>query len=62
MYLSSLLQTHEDFKESRVHAFVSDLTADDLCKEIMPSSVDIVTMVSEILNGSYKSITYNVYS
>ncbi|GAU47959.1 hypothetical protein TSUD_06930 [Trifolium subterraneum] len=35
---------HEDFKESHVHAFVSDLTADDLCKEITPSSVDIVTM------------------
>lgn len=53
MNLFSFLQTHEDFKESHVSAFVSDLTADDLCKEILPSSVDIVTMVSEILNGSY---------
>lgn len=39
-----LVKAHEDFKESQVHAFVSDLTADDLCKEISPSSVDIVTM------------------
>ncbi|GAU47956.1 hypothetical protein TSUD_06900 [Trifolium subterraneum] len=39
-----LVKMHEDFKESHVHAFVSDLTADDLCKEITPSSVDIVTM------------------
>ncbi|KAJ1442826.1 S-adenosyl-L-methionine-dependent methyltransferase [Sesbania bispinosa] len=40
-----LVKMHEDFKESQVHAFVSDLTADDLCKEILPSSVDIVTMI-----------------
>ncbi|XP_004498868.1 uncharacterized protein [Cicer arietinum] len=40
-----LVKMHEDFKESHVHAFVSDLTADDLCKEITPSSVDIVTMI-----------------
>lgn len=53
--LFSLLQTHEDFKESHVSAFVSDLTADDLCKEILPSSVDIVTMVFKILNSSSKS-------
>ncbi|XP_017430876.1 uncharacterized protein LOC108338485 isoform X1 [Vigna angularis] len=40
-----LVKTHEDYKESHVIAFVSDLTADDLCKEILPSSVDIVTMI-----------------
>ncbi|KAK7321582.1 hypothetical protein VNO77_32378 [Canavalia gladiata] len=40
-----LVKTHEDYKESHVSAFVSDLTADDLCKEIHPSSVDIVTMI-----------------
>ncbi|XP_054819910.1 tRNA N(3)-methylcytidine methyltransferase trm141-like isoform X2 [Prosopis cineraria] len=40
-----LVKTHKDFEESRVSAFVSDLTADDLCKHISPSSVDIVTMV-----------------
>ncbi|KAF7817368.1 S-adenosyl-L-methionine-dependent methyltransferase [Senna tora] len=40
-----LVKTHKDFEESRVSAFVSDLTADDLCKKISPSSVDIVTMI-----------------
>uniref|UniRef100_K7MNF0 Methyltransferase type 12 domain-containing protein n=1 Tax=Glycine max TaxID=3847 RepID=K7MNF0_SOYBN len=40
-----LVKSHEDFKESHVSAFVSDLTADDLCNEILPSSVDIVTMI-----------------
>ncbi|KAE9599818.1 putative tRNA(Thr) (cytosine(32)-N(3))-methyltransferase [Lupinus albus] len=40
-----LVKTHKDFNESHVNAFVSDLTVDDLCKEILPSSVDIVTMI-----------------
>ncbi|KAF7830448.1 Methyltransferase-like protein 6 [Senna tora] len=39
-----LVKMHKGFKESCVSVFVSDLTADDLCKEISPSSVDIVTM------------------
>jgi hypothetical protein len=51
---------HEDFKESHVHAFVADLTADDLCKEIIPSSVDIVTMVSEILCDRYIAYVYSL--
>lgn len=42
-----MLQTHKDYTESRVNAFVCDLTSDDLTKEIPPSSVDIVTMVFE---------------
>ncbi|XP_028790989.1 uncharacterized protein LOC114746874 isoform X1 [Neltuma alba] len=40
-----LVKTHKEFEGSRVSAFVSDLTADDLCKQISPSSVDIVTMI-----------------
>ncbi|KAL2317935.1 hypothetical protein Fmac_031811 [Flemingia macrophylla] len=40
-----LVKTHADFKESHISAFVFDLTADDLCKEIPPCSVDIVTMI-----------------
>ena len=47
MNLTFLLQAHKDFKESHIKAFVFDLTVDDLCKEISPFSVDIVTMVSE---------------
>ncbi|XP_017430879.1 uncharacterized protein LOC108338485 isoform X4 [Vigna angularis] len=45
MAVAAVAKTHEDYKESHVIAFVSDLTADDLCKEILPSSVDIVTMI-----------------
>ncbi|KAK4274560.1 hypothetical protein QN277_017761 [Acacia crassicarpa] len=40
-----LVKAHKEFEESRVCAFVSDLTSDDLCKQISPSSVDIVTMI-----------------
>lgn len=40
-----LVQTHKDFTATRVNAFTCDLTADDLSKQISPSSVDIVTMI-----------------
>ncbi|VFQ97737.1 unnamed protein product [Cuscuta campestris] len=41
----NLVKTRKDFEETRVNAFVCDLTADDLCQHISPSSVDIVTMI-----------------
>ncbi|KAJ4839922.1 hypothetical protein Tsubulata_040987 [Turnera subulata] len=40
-----LVKNHKDYTESRVNAFVCDLTSDDLTKEVPPSSVDIVTMI-----------------
>ncbi|GMG99126.1 hypothetical protein Nepgr_000966 [Nepenthes gracilis] len=40
-----LVKAHEAFTESRINAFVCDLTSDDLSKQIVPSSVDIVTMI-----------------
>ncbi|KAH7855960.1 hypothetical protein Vadar_031018 [Vaccinium darrowii] len=41
----NLVKAHKDFMETQVNAFVCDLTADDLSKQISPSSVDLVTMV-----------------
>ncbi|CAH9125474.1 unnamed protein product [Cuscuta epithymum] len=41
----NLVKTRKDFEEARINAFVCDLTADDLCQHIAPSSVDIVTMI-----------------
>ncbi|XP_021907622.1 LOW QUALITY PROTEIN: uncharacterized protein LOC110821949 [Carica papaya] len=41
----NLVKTHKDFVETRVNAFVSDLTIDDLSKQISPSSVDIISMI-----------------
>lgn len=40
-----LVKMHKDFTETRVNAFVCDLTAEDLSKQICPASVDIVTMI-----------------
>ncbi|XP_073130985.1 uncharacterized protein [Henckelia pumila] len=40
-----LVKRHRDFTEARVNAFVCDLTIDDLCQHISPSSIDIVTMI-----------------
>lgn len=45
-----LLQSHKDFDDARVNAFVCDPTVDDLIQHISPSSVDVVTMV---LNQSF---------
>ncbi|KAH9327191.1 hypothetical protein KI387_007369, partial [Taxus chinensis] len=41
----NLVKAHKDYKEERVHAFVCDVTVDDLTVEIPPASVDIVTMI-----------------
>ncbi|KAL0311857.1 UNVERIFIED_CONTAM: tRNA N(3)-methylcytidine methyltransferase METTL6 [Sesamum radiatum] len=41
----NLVKMHKDFTEARVNAFVCDLTIDDLCLHVAPSSVDIVTMI-----------------
>ncbi|KAH6783005.1 S-adenosyl-L-methionine-dependent methyltransferases superfamily protein [Perilla frutescens var. hirtella] len=41
----NLVKTHKDFTEAKVNAFVCDLTVDDLCAHVAPSSVDIVTMI-----------------
>lgn len=39
------LQSHADHKETQVNAFVCDVTEEDLCDRLAPSSVDIVTLV-----------------
>ncbi|OMO86528.1 Methyltransferase type 12 [Corchorus olitorius] len=41
----NLVKAHKDFAETRVSAFVCDLTTDDLSKQISPASVDVVTMI-----------------
>ncbi|KAE8649910.1 uncharacterized protein LOC101211005 isoform X2 [Cucumis sativus] len=41
----NLVKTHKDFNESRVAAFVCDLTADDVSNHISPSSIDVVMMI-----------------
>ncbi|KAH7857261.1 hypothetical protein Vadar_010659 [Vaccinium darrowii] len=37
--------SHEDFNEDRVNAFLCDVVNDDLCDTMMPSSIDVVTLI-----------------
>ncbi|XP_052175644.1 uncharacterized protein LOC127790280 isoform X1 [Diospyros lotus] len=40
-----LLTSHVDFNEEQVNAFVCDVVEDDLCDKVMPSSVDVATLI-----------------
>ncbi|KAL5559467.1 hypothetical protein UlMin_035678 [Ulmus minor] len=40
-----LIKAHKEFSDTRVRAFVCDLTVDDLGDHIPPASLDIVTMI-----------------
>ena len=48
------MQSHMDFNEDQVNAFVCDVGNDDLCDRIMPSSIDVITLV----RAGNKLITY----
>ncbi|XP_051151498.1 uncharacterized protein LOC127265642 [Andrographis paniculata] len=58
-----LVKMHKDFSEDRVNAFACDLTADDLCQHVAPSSVDIVTMIfvlSAVSPGKMPKVIQNL--
>ncbi|TYJ38404.1 hypothetical protein E1A91_A05G440900v1 [Gossypium mustelinum] len=38
------IQSHAEFKEDRVNAFLCDVTVDNLLEKINPSSVDVITL------------------
>jgi len=40
-----VLESHVDFNEDRVNAFLCDVVNDDLCDTMMPSSIDAVTLI-----------------
>ncbi|KAF7123172.1 hypothetical protein RHSIM_Rhsim12G0208400 [Rhododendron simsii] len=39
-----LQESHVDFSEDQVNAFLCDVVTDDLCDTMMPSSIDVVTL------------------
>lgn len=39
------MQSHSEFREERVNAFVCNVVDDDLSRNVNPSSVDVVTLV-----------------
>ncbi|XP_048130000.1 uncharacterized methyltransferase C3H7.11-like isoform X2 [Rhodamnia argentea] len=58
-----LLKSHADYKETQVSAFVCDVTEEDLCDRLGPSSVDIVTlifMLSAVLPSEMPKILQNI--
>lgn len=47
------MQSHADFREDHINAFVCDVSSSDLYDIIKPSSIDVVTLVS--VRGKSKS-------
>ncbi|GMP35151.1 hypothetical protein CsSME_00007722 [Camellia sinensis var. sinensis] len=41
----ALVKSHVDFNVDQVNAFVCDVANDDLCDKMMPSSIDVVTLI-----------------
>lgn len=41
------MQSHSNYDVKRVNVFTCDVTNEELCDRILPSSVDLVTLVSE---------------
>ncbi|KAL6972686.1 hypothetical protein U1Q18_026859 [Sarracenia purpurea var. burkii] len=52
-----VLESHVDFNEDQVNAFVCDAVNDDLCDRIMPSSIDVVTLVTSAFYFSEESLS-----
>ncbi|KAF5956960.1 hypothetical protein HYC85_004185 [Camellia sinensis] len=44
-YGKVILESHVDFNVDQVNAFVCDVANDDLCDKMMPSSIDVVTLI-----------------
>ncbi|KAL8043400.1 hypothetical protein ABFX02_09G117500 [Erythranthe guttata] len=41
----TLVKSHSQFYENRINAFICDVVDEDLCGKILPSSVDVVTLI-----------------
>ncbi|KAI3414869.1 Methyltransferase-like protein [Psidium guajava] len=58
-----LVKSRADYKETQISAFVCDVTEEDLCDRLGPSSVDIVTlifMLSAVLPSEMPKILQNI--
>ncbi|XP_059641558.1 tRNA N(3)-methylcytidine methyltransferase trm141-like isoform X3 [Cornus florida] len=55
----TLVKSHVDFSEDRVDAFVCDVANNNLCDRIMPSSIDVVTLVK--LQNKNQMVSENFY-
>ncbi|KAL2462446.1 S-adenosyl-L-methionine-dependent methyltransferase superfamily protein [Forsythia ovata] len=41
----TLVKSHSNFTEDRINVFLCDVTNDDLTKNVLPSSIDVVTLI-----------------
>ncbi|KAK6125055.1 hypothetical protein DH2020_041233 [Rehmannia glutinosa] len=41
----TLVKSHSNFNGNRINAFICDVTHEELCDKILPSSVDVVTLI-----------------
>ncbi|KAL0354522.1 UNVERIFIED_CONTAM: tRNA N(3)-methylcytidine methyltransferase METTL6 [Sesamum radiatum] len=41
----TLVKAHPNFNENQINLFICDVANDELCEKILPSSVDIVTLI-----------------
>ncbi|GFQ04744.1 methyltransferase-like protein 6 [Phtheirospermum japonicum] len=41
----TLVKSHSNFNGNRINAFICDVTNEELCDQIMPSSVDVITLI-----------------
>ncbi|CAN6539641.1 unnamed protein product [Malus baccata var. baccata] len=57
----NLVKTHKDLVDTRVSAFVCDLTIDDLSKQVSSSSVDIITMIFVLSAVSPEKMSINLW-
>ncbi|XP_016447299.1 uncharacterized protein LOC107772320 isoform X2 [Nicotiana tabacum] len=58
----TLVKSHANFSAEKMNAFVCDATKDDLCVNVMPSTVDVVTLIftlSAVSPGKMASILEN---
>ena len=51
-----LLQDDSAFQPDRMKAFVADITTDDLCKNVPPASVDVVTCIFVLSANSMEAL------
>lgn len=42
------MQSHSEFNGNRINAFICDVANEELCDKVLPSSIDVITLVSEI--------------
>lgn len=49
-----MMQSHANYSSEKMNVFVCDATKDDLCVNVMPFTVDVLTLVSKGSSNNYQ--------